>query len=572
MPPTYVIEYNIIIRYYVRKVKRADTVLINQYKNNQGRVQFMDKYSVIDLFAGVGGLSKSFKIEEFSVKEAYVDTDKEYEIYNQNKVEETEIKRINIDKTTKEKNSIDVLIAKIYFLNFSNQNIIDSKIEFLWNSIRERDPRVILIETLKMNYKCIGEIEEKLRLLNYNVKYKEMNTFDYGNIPYNSSRLYIIAFKSINDYRAFDFPKKISEKLDLSSILDRSLNVEDKYYINKYMTDYIDLDSISEDKIYLFKKICRNKNEHKLFEYDYCPSISNIYWGNNKIFIKDYIGIRELTIEEIFKFKGIDKIIISKEISERYYKNLAKKIGNLVVIKSIIHNIRKVLEREGKLYKDVDNGKIANDKDITNNYNLETARVKVEDKEKNAYINDAVSEEVTGNINNIIIDNLESIKAGSNDASKYHDFIFETFEKIFGKWLNRGDKEKKLNENRKRIDIVFDNMKNEGFFGDLKSAYQIFCPKIIIECKNYSEDIKNPELDQLSGRLSKNISMFGILVCRSIQDKKKIMKQCKDIKQEGKYVMVLCDSDINKMINYYKEERFDQIDNYMRDKFDELIF
>ena len=72
-----------------------------------------------------------------------------------------------------------------------------------------------------------------------------------------------------------------------------------------------------------------------------------------------------------------------------------------------------------------------------------------------------------------------------------------------------------------------------------------------MECKNYSEDPKNPELDQLSGRFSVNSTKFGILVCREITNKNIFIKRCRDLwKQKKELILLLTDIDI---INILKE-------------------
>lgn len=60
----------------------------------------------------------------------------------------------------------------------------------------------------------------------------------------------------------------------------------------------------------------------------------------------------------------------------------------------------------------------------------------------------------------------------------------------------------------------------EVFFYRLATTYGITCRFIMIECKNYSRDIKNSELDQLAGRFSPNRGKFGIAACRNDISKK----------------------------------------------------
>lgn len=64
------------------------------------------------------------------------------------------------------------------------------------------------------------------------------------------------------------------------------------------------------------------------------------------------------------------------------------------------------------------------------------------------------------------------------------------------------------------------------------------------ECKNYSEDPANPELDQLLGRFTVQRGWLGLLCYRSSDDKALILQRCKDAAhaQQG-YMLALDDDD-----------------------------
>ena len=98
--------------------------------------------------------------------------------------------------------------------------------------------------------------------------------------------------------------------------------------------------------------------------------------------------------------------------------------------------------------------------------------------------------------------NLDAIPPGAQHAAAFHNFIFGTLEAIFYPALRFPQKEEKLHEGRKRVDITFNNGAQEGFFDDLRRNYNIPCPFLFFECKNYSEDPANPEYDQLTGRFN----------------------------------------------------------------------
>ena len=173
-------------------------------------------------------------------------------------------------------------------------------------------------------------------------------------------------------------------------------------------------------------------------------------------------------------------------------------------------------------------------------------------------------------------DELKKLEAGKGkDASRYHDLIFAILKKLFDGKLKNPQKEQKINEGRKRIDVTFDNSSKEGFFKELKDDHKIKCPYIIIECKNYNKALENPEYDQIRGRLNKRRGMFGIIVCRRVNDKKDVLKYCRDLVRENPeaemYVIVLDDSDIQKMIKYKLEKTEDKIDKLLADKLRPLI-
>lgn len=96
--------------------------------------------------------------------------------------------------------------------------------------------------------------------------------------------------------------------------------------------------------------------------------------------------------------------------------------------------------------------------------------------------------------------------------------------------------------------------------------------KIFVECKNYGKELGNPEIDQLQTRFSKQRGMFGILLCRTIENKEKMIQRCKDVlhDREG-YIIVLEDKDIEHLLKLKEQKEENKIDQFMNQKLDEII-
>ena len=172
---------------------------------------------------------------------------------------------------------------------------------------------------------------------------------------------------------------------------------------------------------------------------------------------------------------------------------------------------------------------------------------------------------------NSLKNNLRSIPTGSGSADDYHNAIIGILEVIFYPNLYCPTKEERIHNGRKRIDITYLNAAKKGFFEYLANN-KIPCPLISCECKNYSEDPQNPELDQLSGRFSPRRGRFGFLVCRNIINKTLMTQRCRDTADDDRgFIIVLDDSDIFQLLDFRKHENDQAIDNFLTTKFKKLI-
>jgi hypothetical protein len=129
-------------------------------------------------------------------------------------------------------------------------------------------------------------------------------------------------------------------------------------------------------------------------------------------------------------------------------------------------------------------------------------------------------------------------------------------------------KEHEIDDGRKRIDKTFDNgTPRDGFFYGLQHAFNMPCQYIIFECKNYTEDVANAELDQLTGRLSPNRGKFGVIICRDIEDEPLFIQRCADsYKAQRGLIVPLTDADIVKILEARKLGTMHLEDDILSDK------
>jgi len=169
-------------------------------------------------------------------------------------------------------------------------------------------------------------------------------------------------------------------------------------------------------------------------------------------------------------------------------------------------------------------------------------------------------------LKNHLIDSLNNIPAGTANATNYHRLIKGILELIFYPNLINPILEREINEGRKRIDITFDNASKNGIFFRLYNNMNIPCPYIMVECKNYSNDPANPELDQLSGRFSVNRGKVGFLLCRTFNNKDLFIKRCQDTYRDKQEMIIpLCDEDIICILDNITEHDLSYVDRFLSD-------
>lgn len=169
---------------------------------------------------------------------------------------------------------------------------------------------------------------------------------------------------------------------------------------------------------------------------------------------------------------------------------------------------------------------------------------------------------------------LESIPSGTAHASKFHNLIIGILELLLYPNLSTPKKEREIHNGRKCIDIVFNNSAESGFFFDLPNKNALLpCPFVYVECKNYTEEVKNPELDQLSGRFSNRRGKVGILACRALDDNELFMKRCADtFEDERGLVIPITDEDLKRALMEFPKRGVNALEQILKEKYEQIVF
>ncbi|WGI36856.1 DNA cytosine methyltransferase [Mesomycoplasma lagogenitalium] len=316
----------------------------------------MKKYKIASFFAGVGGIDLGFQeIGEIVYANEYnLNSIKTYELNFPLKVDFKDIKEVDENKIP----DFDIMLAGFPCQAFSiagkRQGFEDEKgrgnLFFeLERIFKNKKPEIIFLENVKNLFShdkgnTFKTIIKHLEQENYYVKYQILNTMEYGNIPQNRERIYIVAFKNKNHYDNFTFPKKEQLKITINDIVDINERVNPKYFYTETNFKYYEnLKSqiVKFNTVYQWRRQYVRENKSSV-----CPTLTaNMGTGGHNVpLILTNYGIRKLTPKECFLFQGFDKNYKLANIADSH---LYKQAGNSVsvsVIKKIASEIEKVIK------------------------------------------------------------------------------------------------------------------------------------------------------------------------------------------------------------------------------------
>ena len=333
-----------------------------------------NKYTAGSLYAGVGGICQGFISAGVNISWAN-EYDKNACVTYRANFEHSLIEKDiwKVDPNSLEK--VDILVAGFPCQPFSvagyRKGFTDERgnhffriIEFI-NALNK--PKVVFLENVKnlMGHdkgKTFRIIEEAMLQNGYSFNARVLNSKDYGNVPQNRERIYIVCFKNeengkneYNDY--FDFPEPITLTKSIKDVIQNEKVTEIFYYRdNKYMYEELQKSVTKYNTVYQWRRQYVRENKSNV-----CPTLTaNMGTGGHNVpLILTEFGIRKFTPRECFSLQGFpDNFILPLNMSNSH---LYKQAGNSVSVPVIERIAKNIVSALHKTIKKKTMDKIKND-------------------------------------------------------------------------------------------------------------------------------------------------------------------------------------------------------------------
>lgn len=307
------------------------------------------KYKCASFFAGVGGIDLGFENAGFQTVYANEIEPKAVHTYEKNfnvKVDNRDIRLVadDLENGIDIIGKIDVLLAGFPCQAFSiagyRQGFFDEKgrgnLFFeVMRIVHIKKPKIVFLENVKNlvshdHGNTFTVIKECLESEGYHLTYKVLNTMEYGNLPQNRERIYIIAFQDIDIFNNFTWISPINLTNNLDDILDYNTKLNEIFYYTeeKFKRFNEIADKINKkNTVYQWRRVYVRENKSNV-----CPTLTaNMGTGGHNVpLILTDFGIRKLTPRECFSLQGFpNDYILPDDIA---LSHLYKQAGNSVSV------------------------------------------------------------------------------------------------------------------------------------------------------------------------------------------------------------------------------------------------
>ncbi len=318
-----------------------------------------NKYKTLDLFAGIGGVRMGFERAGFETVFGN-DFDRFTKVTYDLNFEDVPLVVEDISKIkSSDLPDFDILLGGFPCQPFSiagyRRGFLDTGRGDLFFEIirilRDKKPRAVFLENVK-NLKSHDKgrtfniISEALEDLGYHVKMKVLNSMEYGNVPQNRERVYIVGFKSKKQCDLFEFPAPIPLVKTVSDLLEKK--VDNKYYYNLSSLYPILKEAIKrKGVVYQWRRKYVRENKSGV-----CPTLTaNMGMGGHNVpLIRDDKGIRKLTPRECARLQGFPETY--KLPADLADTKLYKQFGNSVTV-TVIERVAECMYKALQYKEDV---------------------------------------------------------------------------------------------------------------------------------------------------------------------------------------------------------------------------
>lgn len=308
------------------------------------------KFTADAFFAGVGGIELGFeqtgKLRVLYANEFDKNARKTYSLNNPCvPLDGRDIHNVKTDEIP----DCDIMMGGFPCQAFSiagyRKGFADDRGDLFFEMLRmvnAKQPRVVFVENVKnlVNHdkgNTFKVIKEALTENNYYIKWKVLNGKDYGNIPQNRERIYVVAFKYKSDYDKFTFPEPVKLTKTLHDVIDFHNKKDEKYYYRQGKQPFYDKlvpEITSQDTLYQWRRQYVRANKSNV-----SPTLTaNMGTGGHNVplLLTDSGEIRRLTPHETFNVQGYPSDF--KLPDDTANGQLYKQAGNSVVV-PVIHRI-----------------------------------------------------------------------------------------------------------------------------------------------------------------------------------------------------------------------------------------
>jgi len=310
---------------------------------------------VCSLFAGIGGIDLAFKQAGAEIVWANDIDPYVCKIYRHNFgnefIVEDDIRNVDAETIS----DFDVLTAGFPCQSFSTmgkqRGFADPRGNLFFEIARivqAKQPSIIFLENVKnlvahYNGRTFITIHNTFAELGYAVKYKVMNATEFGNLPQERARIFLVAMRDLDMLERFEFPDEIPLTTDINDIIDRADRKHEIYYYqpgNKY---YGKLNERITDKQNIYRI---DDSGVATRSWNPCPTLkANMGTYPDRVpIVRDDFGIRKLTPYECLAFQGFPK---DYRLPNVPLDPIYKAIGNTVPVPVVQRIAEKLMQLRG---------------------------------------------------------------------------------------------------------------------------------------------------------------------------------------------------------------------------------